>query len=153
MYKNSRGELRFSVRILFVLLLFAVLLPLSLSAQTSGTAALTGTVTDPTGAVIANATVTATNVGTGQARTVTTGSDGVYKISLLPPGSYRVKFEAAGFQTVEVPSVQLAVTETPVLNRSLTVGAQTQQVTVEAEYGDGSDAHTRRSARWSPPRR
>ena len=132
MYKNARGDSRLSFRILFVPLLFVLLVP-SLLAQTSSTAALTGTVTDATGAVIANATVTATNTGNGQVRTTTTGSDGVYRFTLLPPGSYSVKFEAAGFETSEVPSVQLDVTETPVLNRSLTVGAQTQQVTVEAE--------------------
>ena len=117
------------VLVVFCLMLLAT----CVRAQTSGTAALTGSVTDATGAVIANATVTATNTGTGQSRTTTTGSDGVYKFNLLPPGVYRVKFEAAGFQTVEVPAVQLSVTETPVLNRALTVGAQSQQVTVEAE--------------------
>ena len=76
---------------------FLLLGGFSLFAQTAGTGALTGTVTDPSGAVIAGATVTITNNGTGQARTAMTGSDGVYKFSLLPPGSYKVKFEATGF--------------------------------------------------------
>ena len=79
----------------------------SLFAQTAGTGALTGTVTDPSGAVIANATVTVTNNGTGQARTAVTGTDGVYKFNLLPPGSYSVKFSAAGFTSVEVPAVEI----------------------------------------------
>ena len=52
---------------------------------------LTGTVTDPSGGVIVGATVTATNVGTGQERTVTTDSSGAYKFSLLQPGNYSVK--------------------------------------------------------------
>jgi hypothetical protein len=49
----------------------------SLTAQTAGTGALIGTITDSTGAVVPNATVTATSVDTGQARTSTTGSDAV----------------------------------------------------------------------------
>ena len=72
----------------------------SLMAQTAATGALTGTVTDETSAVVPNATVTVTSADTGQARTVTTDAAGTYKVSLLPPGSYRVKFEASGFKTV-----------------------------------------------------
>ena len=102
-------------------------------AQTAGTGALEGTVTDSTGAVIANVTVRATSADTGQVRTAKTGPDGTYKFNLLPPGNYSVKFEAAGFSAVEVPSATINVTETNVLNRALAVGTQTQQVTVEGE--------------------
>lgn len=100
------------------------------SSQSATTGALTGTVSDPSGAVISGATVTATNVATGQARTVTTDTSGVYKISLLPPGNYSVKFAASGFKTIEVPSVTVNVTETQLVNHALEVGAQTQQITV-----------------------
>src|SRR5437588_9207583 len=117
-----------------LLLVFAVLLSLqSLKAQTPGTGALTGTVKDPSGAVIPSATVTLTSVDTGQARTTMTGADGVYRFSLLPPGNYRVRIESSGFKPVEVPSVTVAVTETAVLDRNLDVGAQSQTVTVEGE--------------------
>ncbi len=54
--------------------------------------------------VVANATVTATSADTGQARTVTTEPDGTYKFDNMPPGAYRVKFEATGFKTVEISS-------------------------------------------------
>ncbi|MGH9717252.1 MAG: TonB-dependent receptor [Candidatus Acidiferrales bacterium] len=101
-------------------------------AQTSATGALTGTVTDPSGAVIAGATVTATNAGTGQTRTVTTDANGAYKFSLLPPGNYDVKFSAQGFKTAEVPSITVNVTETPVLNHALEIGSEAQQVTVQS---------------------
>jgi hypothetical protein len=115
------------------LVIFALLVSVSpLAGQTAATGALVGTVTDSTGAVVPNVTVTATDAGTGQARTTTTGSDGSYKFGLLPPGSYHVKFEAAGLRTVEVPSVEITVTETPVLNSTLQVGTQAQEVTVEA---------------------
>ncbi|MGA9885626.1 MAG: TonB-dependent receptor, partial [Candidatus Acidiferrales bacterium] len=101
-------------------------------AQSAVTGALTGTVTDPSGAVIAEATVTATNHDTGQQRTITTDANGAYKFSLLPPGNYDVKFSAKGFETAEVPSIAINVTETPVLNRALEIGSQAQQVTVQS---------------------
>jgi hypothetical protein len=117
-----------------VLLLLASLFSFQfLKAQTPGTGALTGTVKDPSGAVIPAATVTLTSVNTGQARTTMTGADGVYRFTLLPPGNYRVRMEASGFKPVEVPSVTIAVTETAVLDRNLEVGAQSQTVTVEGE--------------------
>jgi hypothetical protein len=101
-------------------------------AQSGTTGGLTGTVTDPSGGVIVGATVTATNIGTGQERSVTTDASGVYKFSLLQSGNYSLKFSASGFKTAQVPSVSVAITETPVLNQKLEVGAQTEQVTVES---------------------
>ncbi len=105
----------------------------SLMGQTAGTGALTGTVKDASGAVIPNATVTLTSNDTGQLRTTMTGADGAYRLTLLPPGNYRVRIEAAGFKPVEVSSITVAVTETAVLDRGLEVGAQAQTITVEGE--------------------
>jgi hypothetical protein len=70
--------------------LFACLVALFLcvaiaGAQTAGTGAIAGTVTDPTGAIVPNVKVTSTSKATNQSRTATTGADGVYKFSLLPP--------------------------------------------------------------------
>ncbi|MDE3109955.1 MAG: carboxypeptidase regulatory-like domain-containing protein, partial [Acidobacteriota bacterium] len=95
-------------------------------AQSATTGALTGTVSDPSGGVITNATVTATNLGTGQARTATTNANGSYILSLLPPGNYSVSFSASGFTTAQVPSVTIDVTATSVLNHTLAVGSQSQ---------------------------
>ena len=67
--------------------------------QSGSTGALTGTVSDPTGAVIPGVTVTATNSGTNQARSAVTADDGVYRIPLLDPGIYRVSFSLPGFKT------------------------------------------------------
>ena len=103
------------------------------NAQTASTGAISGTVTDSSGAAIANVTVTAMDIGTGRTRTVTTGSDGAYNITLLPLGSYSVKFAATGFNSSDVPSVAVNVSETAVLNQVLAVGTQSQQVTVTGE--------------------
>src|SRR4029077_16633937 len=95
---------------IWVLLFVATLLSFqSLRAQTAGTGALTGTIKDPSGAVIPNATVTLTSLDTGAVRTTMTGADGSYKFNLLPTGNYRVRIEAAGFKPVEIPSAVVNV--------------------------------------------
>ena len=116
---------------LLIIALLAMSLP-SLMAQSAGTAGLTGTVTDPSGAGIPNVTVTAVNAGTGQSRTVTSGQDGSYKFSLLQPGTYTVRFVATGFKPAEVSSVALNVTETPTLDHTMEVGTQSEAITVQA---------------------
>ncbi len=116
-----------------VLLICSHILAPSLFSQTSSTGALTGTVKDSSGAVVPNATVTATNNGTGQARNTMTDTDGTYKFGLLPPGDYKLRYEASGFTGLEIPSVAIVVTETAVLDQVLQVGGQTQQVEVRAE--------------------
>jgi hypothetical protein len=83
-----------------------------LLAQSAGTGALTGTVTDPSGGVVPNVSVLATNTETSQSRSVITGTDGNYRFTLLPPGTYKVRFSATGFRTAEVASVSVNVTET-----------------------------------------
>jgi len=111
----------------------AMLLCVSLvQAQTSGSGAISGTVTDPSGGAISGATVTATSLDTNQVRTATTGSSGEYKFSLLPPGNYSLKFGAPGFKTSAIASVTVNVTETSTANQSLEVGSVTQTVTVES---------------------
>jgi Carboxypeptidase regulatory-like domain len=105
---------------LFVVNLLVALTP-ALMSQTAGTGALTGTVIDASRTVVVNATVTATASGTGQARKVTTGTDGTYKLE-LPPGEYHMKFEAAGFKTVEMPSATVKPGETAVLDEKLEAG-------------------------------
>jgi hypothetical protein len=137
--KTDLGEMmnnRITGRKLVVSLLVClgmVLLAASMAqAQSAGTGAITGIVTDPQGRAVPNATVTATNLGTNQERTATTGAAGDYKFSLLPPGTYTLKFSAAGFKVSQVSSVVLNVTETPEVDQVLEVGAITQTVTVES---------------------
>src|ERR1039457_1370287 len=85
---------------------------------------LTGKLTDTAGAVVANAAVTATNFDNGQTRTATTGADGGYQFAMLPPGNYRVKFEAQGFKTFEIASATIGATQA-VVDGMLEPGAST----------------------------
>src|ERR1051326_2812140 len=63
-------------------------------------ASIQGTVTDQTGAVVPNATVTATNDATGVAKTATSSDSGYYRVAGLPPGIYTVKIEGTSFASV-----------------------------------------------------
>ncbi len=86
------------------------------------TATLTGVVSDPNGAVIPGATVTATNKATNSARTVTTNKEGVYVIANLPVGTYGIKFNAQSFQDFSFENVELKVGQTVNWNAQLSVG-------------------------------
>jgi len=112
------------VRGLFFFVCLGVAIAPSL-AQTAGMGALTGRVTDASGNAVANATVTVTAVDTvdnGQTRSTTTGADGTYRFDSLPPGNYRLKIEAAGFKTLEIPSATVSGTGTGVVDEKLEAG-------------------------------
>jgi len=83
---------------------------------------LMGRVIDASGNGVTNAIVGATNVDNGQMRSATTGTDGSYKFDGLPTGNYRLKFEAAGFKMLEIPSTTVNGTETAVLDEKLEAG-------------------------------
>ena len=97
----------------------------SLIAQTAGMGVLTGRVVDSSGNPVANATVTVTSVDNGQARSATTGTDGSYRFDELPMGNYRMKLEAAGFQTLEIPSATVDGTQPSVMDEKLQANAPT----------------------------
>src|SRR5882672_11221079 len=96
----------------------------------SPTGTITGSVTDPSGAVIPEVQISIVNVDTGLRRAFVTGLDGSYSASALPPGSYVVTAEAAGFSTLVRQAVVEAGTTTAV-DLSFQVGEVTEQVTVE----------------------
>ena len=116
-FRNWHG----GVPVLGVVCLVATLAS-SLMAQAAGKGLLTGRVANASGGVVANAIVTATSVESGQTRTATTGKDGSYQFDGLPPGKYRLKFEAPGFKTLEIPSATVDGTETAVLDEKLEAG-------------------------------
>jgi len=102
-------------------------------AQSADTGSLTGFVSDPSGAVIGGAEITATNNANGQSRLRISEKDGSYSISLLSPGKYKVSISAPGFQTSEFPAVTINVTQTSVLNCTLEVGELSETVTIAAD--------------------
>lgn len=113
----------------FALILFRG--PLA-EAQTAGTIA--GTVTDESGAVVPNATVTITNTLTGVvARTVRTNTSGVYDAEALPVGTYQVVVETGGFQRSIRSGIILNVADRLGVDFVLKVGAVTESVEVKAE--------------------
>ena len=94
-------------------LLFAALIPTAplIVAGTralaqSDTSSISGTVTDPTGAVVPNARVMVRNDSTGQTRSVNSNSVGAYTVTNLPSGTYTVTVESQGFQTAVQQGVQ-----------------------------------------------
>jgi hypothetical protein len=101
-------------------------------SQTASTGALNGTVVDSSGAVVPGVEMTVTNEATGEVRTVSTQSDGVFRVPLLAPGSYRVEARRRGFKALVRPGVIVNVTEMTTLNLPLEVGDVAQKVTVEA---------------------
>ena len=117
--------------------LLLLLLPVVCFAQTtSSTSAVTGTVTDPTGAVVAGATVTLVDSKTSQERTTTTNDRGVYSFAQVPPGQgYSLKFTATGFETLELSGIALGVGNAETHNAQLTVGQVSTSVVVTAEAG------------------
>ncbi len=115
--------------------LFAVslfLLPAAAFAQ-AGDAEISGLIKDPTGAVIAGATVTATNQDSGVLRSTVAGADGRYRIVSLPPGRYSLKVEATGFRSENVTDITLSVGFHLDRNVSLAVGAVQEAVTVAGD--------------------
>jgi hypothetical protein len=95
-------------------------------------ATIVGTVTDPSGAAVPNAAITVTNVETGQARNLTTSSDGQYVVPDLHIGRYTVRAQGAGFKVVEQKDIVLNVNDRARVDFKLQVGSTTEQVTVEA---------------------
>jgi hypothetical protein len=108
----------------------ALLTPRILFAQAS--AGITGTVTDPSGAVVANATVTATNEATNVSEKATTSSAGTYAFRGLNPGTYTVTVEAQGFKKSVQSGVIVEVSKTDTIDATLATGATAETVQVTA---------------------
>ncbi len=92
-----------------------------------------GVVTDAGGATVPNATVTVRNIETGAERTVTTDDGGVYRIPLLPLGSYRVTVEAANFKRLVREGITLTTGQTATVDANLEAGGVSETVTVTSD--------------------
>jgi hypothetical protein len=91
---------------------------------------ITGTVTDPSGAVIVGATVTATNTGTGVATKTATSSSGVYTIPFLPIGKYDVSAEQSGFKKYVATGIILQTGAVVRTDITMQLGAATESINV-----------------------
>ena len=134
----SHPLIRFSEKKIFpvstsrcpVLLLTLVLLGTTAFAQIGGTGSLQGTITDPSGAVVPDATVTATNASTNAAVTQQTSSAGFYSLAALPPGSYTITVTASGFQKLDQKNITVDALSVATVNLAMTLGAATDVVSV-----------------------
>ena len=128
--QSDRQNNRFS-RWVAVAALLACSTPLALAQLT--TADILGTVTDPTGAVVANATITVTNIDTKAERTVTSNASGEYDVTLLPVGRYSVTAKAPGFKIATTDNIAVEASDRAQTDIHLTTGAASETVTVQAE--------------------
>ena len=121
-----------SISILIVVVTFA-LVGQSL-AQGGATGAITGTVEDPSGAIVANADVTITNQDTGiAARTLKTDDTGTFTATLLPVANYAITVNSPSFAEAKFPDIAVRVTETTRLTAKLVPRSGTEKVEVHAE--------------------
>src|SRR5947209_5267595 len=100
--------------------------------QAQGLGEFVGTVTDPSGAVISVAKVTATEVGTGVSRAVNTNADGFYTIPSLRPADYNVSVEAQGFRSYTQTGVTLRADQSATVNVRLDLGSTTETIQIVA---------------------
>ena len=110
----------------------SILAPSAATAQLGGSGSIQGTVLDTSNAAVPGATVTATHVATGIATVRQTTSAGVYALTPLPPGEYRVTVTLDGFQTFVREGVVVDALSVIALNVTLQVGQITQEVLVTA---------------------
>jgi len=103
------------------------------AARAQVTGSISGTVTDSSGAGIPHASVTITDLETGQGRTLSTDDRGAYRVLALPVGRYEVKAEQSGFKTAVRTGISLVVAQEAAVDVTLQVGEATQQVAVSAE--------------------
>ena len=112
---------------------FTIFLCAMAPAFAQATATLHGTVLDATSGAVPGASVTATNIGSNQSRTVSTDEAGRYVIPLLPVGDYQVRIEKQGFNPFLQQNLLLQVNTDVLVNAQLEVGATTERVVVRSQ--------------------
>ncbi len=115
-----------------LILLALVVLSANLAVAQSVRGAMGGSITDPTGALVAGAKITATNVDTGAVQTTVSSSDGAFRFPELPLGRYDVNITAPGFSTSVQRGVLVTINSVAALNVTLQTGGESTSVTVDA---------------------
>lgn len=128
-YEPSKAFFYLGWVVMFTTVFLALSQPIVAQEITGG---ITGTVTDPSGAAVPNAEVTATDVRRGAIWPTQTNSAGVYDFPRLPAGEYALKVVAKGFASTEHPAFTLQMNQVARVDLGLAVGAVTQTVTVSA---------------------
>ena len=136
---NNKQFLSFEGQIINMkklILLFSCVLVLNvfipLAFAQGGSAVLSGTVTDPTGAAIPAAHVTFTNVDTNLALTSQSNSSGLYRFPTVPPGHYTLAAEGQGFQKFQQSGIVITVSQQATIDIALKVGSETETISVQA---------------------
>jgi carboxypeptidase family protein len=130
---QDRGRPRLSIRFAIQLLTVCFVLFAARGAWAQANAGITGTVTDASGAVIPDASVTITNEGTSVSNKTTTSGSGTYAVTGLTPGAYTITVEKTGFKKSVQNHVNVEVTVTATRDFSMASGATTETVEVEAQ--------------------
>ena len=123
----------FTMAITVMMLVTYMVVPLSAFGQTANTGSITGVVKDPSGGVVAGASVKAINKANGFERKTTTSESGAYELSQLPPGEYRVETEAPGFTRFIAEPVTVNVLGRVTIDPDLKPSGTAEQVTVTGE--------------------
>jgi len=121
------SKLMSAVSVSFLALIFLC----ALAYAQAPTGIIIGTVTDESGAIVPNVSVSVTNKATGFTRTITTNAEGLYSVPALPAGEYEVRVEAQGFRTT-VRTAIVQTGESTTVNLPMQVGGTKDVVTVEA---------------------
>jgi len=139
--KNSNGvSVGFFAVLLAALFCLFTIAPKAALAQSSSTGTISGTVTDNTGAVVPDASVTLTDKATGNSRTASTNSSGQYIFAYVNPGTYDVKVTKQGFQTTVTSNQVVQVGTQLTVNAKLQIGSVS--TTVEVTSIPGAELQT-----------
>src|SRR5258706_8872490 len=113
-------------------LAFAFLLSVMAVFGQVGASTITGRVTDTSGAIVPNVSISVVNTNTNFQFTAVTNADGLFRVQSLQPGPYRLTFEAGGFKRLVRDGIELRASDTRPVDVSLDVGAVTESVEVKA---------------------
>ena len=127
---QCRSSINLLSRRLAILVMLCCATPWAMAQLT--TADIVGTVTDGTGAVIPNASITVVNIDTHETRSLMSGASGEYQATLLPVGRYSISIKAPGFKTFSTPSLAVEAGDRARADAMMQTGGQNETITVES---------------------